>query len=149
MVLAMLNDLNDIEKASQYTEVMKQKYPDDDLTYMAREAMGEKVSWPLNKPVVEPEIADIQLPEHYALHNNYPNPFNPQTTIQYQLKSAGNVKLEVYDLTGKLVQTIVDEYKQAGNYTIIWDARNVSSGIYLYRLQTKEFVSTKKCIKLK
>jgi len=149
MVLAMLNDLNDIEKASKYTEVLKQKYPDDELTYMAREAMGEKVNWSLDKPVVEPEIADIQLPERYALHNNYPNPFNPQTTIQYQLKAAGNVKLEIYDLTGKLVQTIVDEYKQAGNYTMIWDARNVSSGIYLYRLQTKEFISTKKCIKLK
>ncbi|MCK4716922.1 MAG: T9SS type A sorting domain-containing protein, partial [Candidatus Marinimicrobia bacterium] len=89
------------------------------------------------------------IPKEFLLFQNYPNPFNPQTTIQYQLKAAGNVKLEVYDLTGGLIQTIVDGYKQAGNYTIIWDARNVSSGIYLYRLQTKEFVSTKKCIKLK
>jgi len=89
------------------------------------------------------------IPKDFALSQNYPNPFNPQTTIQYQLPVADNVKLEVYDLTGRLVQTIVDEYKQAGNYTIIWDARNVSSGIYLYRLQTKEFISTKKCIKLK
>ena len=89
------------------------------------------------------------VPEKFTLSQNYPNPFNPQTTIQYQLKAAGNVKLEVYDLTGRLVQTIVDEYKQAGNYTMIWDARNVSSGIYLYRLQTKKFVSVRKCIKLK
>ncbi|MCK4296727.1 MAG: T9SS type A sorting domain-containing protein [Candidatus Marinimicrobia bacterium] len=95
------------------------------------------------------DLTTRSIPDHYILYQNYPNPFNPQTTIQYQLKAAGNVKLEIYDLTGKLVQTIVDEYKQAGNYTIIWDARNVSSGIYLYRLQTKEFVSTKKCIKLK
>ncbi len=89
------------------------------------------------------------LTKTFELLQNYPNPFNPQTTIQYQLPVAGNVKIEVYDLTGRLVQTIVDEYKQAGNYTIIWDARNVSSGIYLYRLQTKEFVSVKKCVKLK
>jgi len=89
------------------------------------------------------------IPDEFALHQNYPNPFNPLTTIRYQLKAAGNVKLEVYDLMGRLVQTIVDEYKQARNYTIIWDAQNVSSGIYFYRIQTEGFMSVKKCVKLK
>ncbi|MBU1064791.1 right-handed parallel beta-helix repeat-containing protein [bacterium] len=149
MVLAMLNDLNDIEKASQYTEVMIQKYPDDDLTYMTREAMGEKVNWPLDKPVVEPEIADIQLPERYALHNNYPNPFNPVTNIRYQLPVAGKVKLQVFDLTGRLIRILVDENKPAGDYTVTWNARNVSSGIYFYRIEAGEFSLVKKCVKLK
>ena len=149
MVLAMLNDLNDIEKASQYTEVMIQKYPDDDLTYMTREAMGEKVNWPLDKPVVEPEIADIQLPERYALHNNYPNPFNPVTNIRYQLPVTGKVKLQIFDLSGRLVQTLVDENKPAGHYSAVWNAQNVSSGIYFIRLRAGDFSAVKKCVKLK
>jgi len=89
------------------------------------------------------------IPEKFALSQNFPNPFNPQTTIQYQLPIAGNVKLQIFDLTGRLIQTLVDEKKQAGEYTIIWNAQNVSSGIYFYQLHTEGFTSVKKCVKLK
>ncbi len=89
------------------------------------------------------------IPDQYVLYQNYPNPFNPQTTIQYQLPITGNVTLQIFDLTGRLVQTLVDETKPAGEYIVNWNVRNVSSGIYLYRLQTKEFISVRKCVKLK
>jgi hypothetical protein len=89
------------------------------------------------------------IPKEFALYQNYPNPFNPQTTIRYQLPISGNVKLDIVDLNGKLVQTIVDEYRQAGRHTSTWNARDVSSGIYFFRLQVKNTILIKKCIKLK
>ncbi len=89
------------------------------------------------------------LPAQFALSQNYPNPFNPQTTIQYQIKTAGNVKLEIFDLRGRKVESLVNEYQQAGYYTIIWDAPNTSSGIYFVRLQAKGFSATKKLTMLK
>lgn len=89
------------------------------------------------------------LPAHFALSQNYPNPFNPQTTIQYQIKTASHVKLEIFDLRGRRVDTLVNEYQQAGYYTIIWDAPNTSSGIYFCRLQADGFIATRKFTKLK
>ena len=152
MTLAMLNDSKDKEAASRYVGLLKQKYPEDELTYMAREAMGEEVKWSLDKPVPEPEVPEAtnaQLPDKYALNSNYPNPFNPQTTIRYQLPDAGHVKLQIYDLTGQLVETLVDGSKPAGEYRVIWNAEKTTSGIYFYRLQSGNFTSVKQCVKLK
>lgn len=89
------------------------------------------------------------IPRKPVLRGNYPNPFNPQTTIRYQLPDAGHVKLQVFDLSGRLVQTLVDESKPAGEYSITWHAEDVSSGIYFYRLETRGFSAVQKCIKLK
>ncbi|HPA99389.1 MAG TPA: T9SS type A sorting domain-containing protein, partial [Candidatus Marinimicrobia bacterium] len=69
--------------------------------------------------------------------------------IKYDLPQNVPVKLQVFDLGGRLVQTLVDEEKPAGHYTIVWDTLNISSGIYFYRLQAGEFTSVQKCIKLK
>jgi len=152
MTLAMLNDSQDKEAASKYVGLLKQKYPEDELTYMAREAMGEEVKWSFDKPIPEPEVPEAtnaQLPDKYALYNNYPNPFNPQTTIRYQLPDEGHVKLQVFDLTGRLVETLVDENQAMGEYSKTWNAESVSSGIYFYRLESKDFTSVKKCVKMK
>jgi hypothetical protein len=89
------------------------------------------------------------LPDKFFLYQNCPNPFNPTTTIRYELPEASNVKLQVFDLTGRLVETLVDENQPAGEYLIGWNAQNVSSGIYFYRMQTDGFTSVKKCVKLK
>jgi len=149
MVLATLNDLGDKEKALQYTDILKQKYPGDDLTYLAREAVGEVVTWSLSKPITEPESEDFNIPDCYTLSQNYPNPFNPLTTIKYDLPQAVAVKLQVFDLSGRLVQTLIDENKPAGHYSAIWNAQNVSSGIYFVRLNAGDFTAVKKCVKLK
>lgn len=94
--------------------------------------------------------AEIKMiPKDFALYQNYPNPFNPVTAIRYHLPIGGNVKLQVFDLTGGLIQTLVDEYKPAGEYFVSWNAGNVSSGIYFYRVQTDGFTTVKKCVKLK
>jgi parallel beta-helix repeat protein len=154
MVLAMLNDLKDIEKASKYTKVLKQKYPDDELTYMAREAMGEEVSWSLDKPVIEPETADVSLPVRYALHNNYPNPFNPITTLKYALKKEITVSIKIYDLLGKEVLTLVNENQSAGYKSVIWNGKDhsgnpVPSGIYICRMVSGDFTQSRKMLLMK
>ncbi len=95
-------------------------------------------------------------PEAYALRENYPNPFNPETTIKYQLPEAGQVRLEVYNMLGQVVKTLVDnQFQNAGRYTLQWDATNnsgqpLSSGVYFYRVVAGgEFQSHKKMLLLK
>ena len=95
-------------------------------------------------------------PEVYALENNYPNPFNPETTLKYQLPDANEVTLEVFNMLGQVVRTLVDrEFQNAGRYTYRWDATNdggqpLSSGIYFYRVTAGgEFQSHKKMLLLK
>lgn len=94
------------------------------------------------------------LPEDFVLHQNYPNPFNPVTEISFNLPNAGDVTLEVYNIMGQKVNTLINERFEAGNHSVTWDSRDnnghsVSSGIYFYRLTTDEFIDTKKMILLK
>jgi hypothetical protein len=83
------------------------------------------------------------------LYQNYPNPLNPVTTIKFNLPEPQNIKLQIFDTTGHLVETLVDEYKEAGKWDVTWNADKYSSGIYLYRLMTDDFVETKKMILMK
>jgi uncharacterized membrane protein (UPF0182 family) len=89
------------------------------------------------------------------LEQNYPNPFNPQTTIAFSLKERARVKVDVYNVAGALVKTLVDETRAAGSYEDVrWDGRNnanqaVSSGVYFYKLVTNNFSQTKKMVLLK
>ncbi len=89
------------------------------------------------------------VPNRYALNHNYPNPFNPSTAIGYQLMANTFVTLKVYDLLGREIATLVNEVHAAGFYTVRWNASSMPSGVYLYRLQTRDFVETKKMLLLK
>lgn len=99
--------------------------------------------------VVGIEDPDILVADDFRLEQNYPNPFNPTTTIEYLLSSAGNVKLYVYSVTGQKVATLVDDKMPAGSHRVVWDARNVASGVYFYKLQADNFSSTRKMILMK
>ncbi|MGA3286133.1 MAG: T9SS type A sorting domain-containing protein [Bacteroidota bacterium] len=90
-----------------------------------------------------------QIPTRYALEQNYPNPFNPSTTISFSLPSKGFVSLKVFDLIGREVATIVSETMPVGSYSKYWNAFNLSSGLYFYRLQVGTFTATKKMTLLK
>jgi len=103
-----------------------------------------------------PAPVQIQTrPEAFALANNYPNPFNPATTIKYALPEASNVTLEIYNVVGQVVRVLVADHQNAGRYVVQWDATNesgnsLSSGIYFYRLQAGgEFLEVKKMLLLK
>ncbi len=85
----------------------------------------------------------------YALEQNYPNPFNPTTILRYQIPKDGLVVLKVYDILGRDVSTLVNELKTAGRYEVNFDASNLSSGVYLYRLNVDEYNSTMKMILIK
>ncbi len=95
------------------------------------------------------EIEVEIIPSKFALYQNYPNPFNPSTKIKYQIPEVSFVTLKVYDVLGKEVAALVNEEKQAGNYEVEFNAINLPSGIYFYRLQTGNFVATKKMVLMK
>ncbi|MBK9228821.1 MAG: T9SS type A sorting domain-containing protein [Ignavibacteria bacterium] len=68
------------------------------------------------------------------LHQNYPNPFNPVTNIEYDLPVDGNIELKIYDITGRLIKTLVNEFKTAGSYIVSFNASDLSSGVYFYSM---------------
>ncbi|HET8866292.1 MAG TPA: alpha-amylase family glycosyl hydrolase, partial [Gracilimonas sp.] len=92
---------------------------------------------------------DTGIPESFTLMQNYPNPFNPYTTITYDVAKDSNVKLEVYDLLGRKVQELVNERQEVNSYTVQFDAKNLSSGVYIYRLKAGGKVFTKKMTLIK
>lgn len=88
-------------------------------------------------------------PKEFKLEQNFPNPFNPTTTIQYQLPQDAKVTLKVYDILGSEVATLVNEEQESGYKEVKFNAANFASGMYIYRLQVKDYVSTKKMMVLK
>ena len=94
------------------------------------------------------------IPLQYVLHQNHPNPFNPVTTLRYDLPENSLVNITIYDMLGRQVKTLVNQTQDAGYRSVIWNATNdygkpVSAGIYLYQIQAGEFVQTKKMVLLK
>ena len=95
------------------------------------------------------------IPKEYSLYQNYPNPFNPTTTIKYDIPYLGTglalsaVTLKVYDILGREVATLVNEYKPAGSYEQVFNASSLASGVYVYKLQAGDFVNSKKMMLLK
>jgi len=102
--------------------------------------IGDNTEWEL----VEVSREEVALPSLTSLGQNYPNPFNATTKIGYDLATAGSVTLKVYDISGRLVATLVDGHVEAGSHTVDWDASGVSSGVYFYKLSTADYSSTKK-----
>jgi len=99
-----------------------------------------------NATVTSIEQISQPIPDHYLLAHNFPNPFNPTTTIMYDLPKEGIVTIKIYDLLGIEVKTLVDEYKSAGSYSVEFNAGNLSSGTYFYRITTGDFTDVKKLI---
>jgi hypothetical protein len=89
------------------------------------------------------------IPTDYVLYQNYPNPFNPSTTIRYDLPSSTHVTLKVYNTLGQEVATVVDETQEPGHRSAQFDASDLPSGVYLYRVQAGDFVQSKKLILLR
>ncbi|HVO72995.1 MAG TPA: T9SS type A sorting domain-containing protein, partial [Ignavibacteriaceae bacterium] len=105
--------------------------------------------------LVEPSLVSVKnitqnIPDKFILFNNYPNPFNPSTTIKFELKEASDVNLTVYDVTGKIVDVILDNnYKSAGTYEVKYRAEKLSSGIYFLVMGAENYSRTIKMVYLK
>ena len=94
-------------------------------------------------------VLNFLAPSEFRLEQNFPNPFNPATTIQYQLPAAANVTLKIYDILGSEVAILVNEKQDAGYKEIKFNANRYASGMYIYRLTADKYVSTKKMLLLK
>ena len=105
----------------------------------------------LNDVYTKVEDLNSGLPTEFVLYQNYPNPFNPETTISYKVQGASNVSLKIYDVLGREVTTLVDEYKQAGKHNCKLRIENgeLPSGVYFYQLRANNFVATKKLVLMK
>ncbi len=90
-----------------------------------------------------------QIPKDFVLHQNYPNPFNPVTMIRFGLPKAGVVSLKVYDILGREVANLLNEFKSAGEYIVDFDASTLTSGVYFYRLETQSYKDVKRMVVLK
>ncbi len=90
-----------------------------------------------------------EVPSKYSLSQNYPNPFNPRTVVSFSLPVAGDVSLKVYDVRGREVQTLVNERMSAGTYEAAIDGSGLTSGVYFYRMQTRDFSETRRMLLLK
>ncbi|MFA5012508.1 MAG: M1 family aminopeptidase [Ignavibacteria bacterium] len=89
------------------------------------------------------------IPDKFVLHQNYPNPFNPVTNINYDIPKNSNVKITVFDVSGKEVSVVINEFKQAGRYTSSFNGMNLASGVYYYKIQAGDFSEVKKMTLIK
>jgi len=143
--------LEDHEAGEKYYRQLIARWPEDDLAASAMATLGE---WKPRAQSPSPDSSQAltklpAIPREYALSQNFPNPFNPSTEIQYQLPEANRTTLKIYNVLGQRVVTLIDDQKPAGYYTVRWDGRNalgekVGAGIYLCRMQAGEFVKTMK-----
>jgi hypothetical protein len=92
---------------------------------------------------------NTELPKRFALEQNYPNPFNPNTNIKFQLPKKEFVTIKVFDVMGREVATLVNETKEAGYYSIEFNASNLASGMYIYKIEAGNFIDTKKMVLIK
>jgi uncharacterized protein (TIGR02145 family) len=102
-----------------------------------------------NKLTTVSEDKDPELPGEFILYQNFPNPFNPSTTIRYSLRHAGNVTITVYDLTGREAALIADEFRQPGTYSVEFNGSKLSSGIYYYIMRSGNFSQARKFVLVK
>ena len=94
-------------------------------------------------------VPDAAVPEDFRLAQNYPNPFNPATTIRYALADAGPVRLDVFDVWGRRVATLAEGFQTPGTYEVVFEAGNLPSGPYLYRLQADDGIVMRRMLLIK
>ena len=138
------------------TETQTYSYNDDNLPSGKYQYRLKQIDF--NGMFEYSNVVDVEMisPTEFSLAQNYPNPFNPSTTIRYSIPNVtlsgvegSRVLLKVYDVLGNEIATLVNEEKPAGNYKVEFNASNLASGIYFYRLQAGSFVETKKMILLR
>ena len=143
--LILAHNLSQTEKAGECFSLILQKYPGNVLATLAENELGI-LGIEIKKDVKENSVAEDNLGFSTS---SYPNPFNPTTTISYTIPKDGRVEIKVYDALGREVATLVNEVKPAGKYNVVFNAANLASGVYFYRLTVNDLAVTKKIILMK
>ncbi len=140
-MFSMIGESNNLNAISDDIEIVN-----DNLLFSAN---GVRGLYAINIDKVTGITNSIEPVTEYQLAQNYPNPFNPETTISFSLPEASNVKLNVYNLLGEKVASLINNNLSAGTHTAKFNANNLSSGVYIYKLDTPEFTETRKMLLLK
>ncbi|MBL1214337.1 MAG: T9SS type A sorting domain-containing protein [Ignavibacteriae bacterium] len=119
-----------------------------DLPHVGSKFKVDHISFE-NSPLDVKEIKSGILPNEFKLEQNYPNPFNPTTNINFSIADEGEVKLEIYNMLGEKISTLVNQYLSAGNYSADWSSAGLPSGTYIYRLTANDYSQSRKMILLK
>ncbi len=155
-----LKYLGDIEKAKEFFAELTKKYPEDELTLESKYFFAEYEGITLPEIIERPKVVIENTPQTFDLLGNYPNPFNPSTTISYTLPYQSSVEIIIYDLIGREIKSFNVSSQSAGYNEFVWDGRNnsgitVTSGVYFYKISIKSlednatFVKTSKLIMMK
>lgn len=157
VIANLVFEITDPSVKSVTIEAVTLTEPDHSLmfVYNDRNANGELVQR-AEEPKFDRTTIDFTsgsaasvVPSSFGLKQNYPNPFNPTTNIAFDVPKASRVEVSVFNVLGQKVETLVDDYKAAGSYTVAWDASRYSSGVYFYRISSPGFSETKKMTLLK
>ncbi|MGB5529782.1 MAG: T9SS type A sorting domain-containing protein [Ignavibacteriaceae bacterium] len=126
------------------------RFVNDDSCFAVYSLLGPYDVWAAFGCSGPVSVEDVSVvPDNYSISQNYPNPFNPSTTIKYSIPQASFVKIKVYNTLGQVIAELVNQEIQIGNHEVSFDARNLTSGIYFYRIEAGNFVETRKMILIK
>ena len=131
------------------TELSKYSFLDQGLTVGKYQYRLKQIDYDGSFEYSKKVSVEISRPFEFSLEQNYPNPFNPSTTIQFSIPSEGVIKLTVLNIIGEEIETLVNEYKTEGTHQVIFNAENIPSGIYFYKLDSGSFTQTRKMILIK
>jgi hypothetical protein len=115
----------------------------------AAKVLSNALAWLNGITSVDHDLPGLNTPKVYSLHQNFPNPFNPKTTIQYSISNGGLVSIKVYNVLGEEIASLVNRNQAPGFYEVIFDGNSLPSGIYYYQLMINDFIGTKKLVLLK
>lgn len=142
-----------IKEAKNSLQNLRENFPDEkaiialvESDIVSIEAQLAKGEW---KPFEKTTLSEKKIPANFELSQNYPNPFNPTTAFSYSLTEPSNVELKIYDYLGREVATLVNDFKDVGTYSVSYNAINLASGIYFYKIQAGKNVSIRKMLLLK
>jgi photosystem II stability/assembly factor-like uncharacterized protein len=144
---------NDGASWSVYSQGIPSNVPCHDLTI--HNGTRKLVVWTHGRSVYAENLPPVgiinynEIPDGFSLSQNYPNPFNPKTKIKYSIAEDGYVKLMIYDIAGRIAVDLVNKHQNKGIYEMEFDAANLSSGVYFYRIQSGKFSDTKRMVLVK
>lgn len=125
-------------------------YPKEELTFLAHILIGDDVElFKRERSSDEGSFSEREIPTEFKLYAATPNPFNPTTTIAYTLPLDCDVRLVIYDIMGREIKKLIDEFKEKGTYSVLFDGSNLASGIYLILFEADHFIGVAKVMLIK